>query len=179
LKPLILNENQQGIALVVALLFLLVLTMLSVFAATNSSLELKMAGNMQDASVSFQSAEAGAIATLALANTVSEPFDGLPTNETMHRNDTDNIPGWDPFIDWVDTAIDHPLRNVSGTPVAMNIMINLTASANNCPRVAKGYSADLFRCDHYDIESQHSEAHKASTKVHLGVVKTIINKVPF
>ena len=54
------SPRQQGVALVVALLFLLVVTVISVIAASNSAIGLKMSANMQDAYSSFQSAEAGA-----------------------------------------------------------------------------------------------------------------------
>ncbi len=174
MKQLTLRRTQQGVTLVVAILFLLILTILSVFAATNSSLEFKMAGNMQDSYASFQSAEAGAIGTLALSDTANDPFDGLSTEDPVHPNDTDAEPGWDPFVSWADTANDHPLRGVSGTPAAVNVTLHLTTAATNCPRAVEGFSADLLACDHYDIESRHSEAQKATTEVHLGAVKTFI-----
>ncbi len=176
MKHLVNHNNQQGVTLVVAILFLLILTVISVFAAISSSLEFKMAGNMQDSYASFQSAEAGAIGTLALSDTVADPFDGLPTDDPVHPNDTDSDPGWDPFVGWADTANDHPLRGVSGTPAAVNVLINLTTSAISCPRAVDGFSTDLLACDHYDIESRHSEAQKATTEVHLGAVKTFIGK---
>ena len=64
------GNGERGVALVVALLFLLVVTIISVVAANNSSLGLKMAANMQDSYTSFQAAEAGAVAVLALADTL-------------------------------------------------------------------------------------------------------------
>jgi len=176
MKQLNLARTQQGVTLVVAILFLLILTILSVFAATNSTLELKMAGNMQDSYTSFQSAEAGAIGTLALSDTAADPFDGLSTEDPVHPNDTDTEPGWDPFVGWADGANDHPLRGVSGTPAAIDVTLNLTTSATACPRSVAGFSTDLLACDHYDIESVHAEAQKATTEVHLGAVKTIIGK---
>ncbi|MCP4412129.1 MAG: hypothetical protein GY808_06125 [Gammaproteobacteria bacterium] len=174
MKHLVTQQGQQGVTLVVAILFLLILTILSVFAATNSSLEFKMAGNMQDSYASFQSAEAGAIGTLALSDTANDPFDGLPTEEPLHPNDTDTEPGWDPFFSWADTANDHPLKGVYGTPAAVDVTLHLTTSATICPRAVAGYSVNLLACDHYDIESRHSEAQKATTEVHLGAVKTFI-----
>jgi len=176
MKHLVTRGSQQGITLVVAILFLLILTVLSVFAATNSSLEFKMAGNMQDSYASFQSAEAGAIGTLALSDTANDPFDGRSTEDPVHPNDTDTSPGWDPFYSWADDAADHPLAGVSGTPAAVNVTLHLTTPATNCPRAVEGFSTDLLACDHYDIESRHAEAQKATTEVHLGAVKTFIGK---
>ena len=49
---------QRGVALVTALLFLLVVTVIAVTAANNSSLGMKMSASMQDAYRSFHAAEA-------------------------------------------------------------------------------------------------------------------------
>jgi len=174
------HNKQQGVTLVVAILFLLILTIISVFAATNSSLELKMAGNMQDSYASFQAAEAGTIATLALAsNPTTDPFDGLSTDtpDATHVDCDDNgiqeaTDGFDVFVSWADTATDHPLKNALGSPSAMTVCKTLTAANTVCPRT--GFSADLLACDHYDIRSGQSEVQKTRTKVHLGVVKTFI-----
>jgi len=161
MKSSILNNKQQGVTLVIAILFLLILTILSVFAATSSSLELKMAGNMQDSSASFQSAEAGAVATLALSGTAADPFDG--STETQ-----------DPFDDFAGTPSTHPLANVSGGSASITVNLTLTTVATVCPRSVEGFSADLLACDHYDIQSNHDEVQKARTEVHLGAVKTFI-----
>jgi hypothetical protein len=169
--------KQRGITLVVAILFLLVLTIISVFAATNSSLELKMAGNMQDSFTSFQTAEAAAKAVLALStDPATDPFDGVSTDQPVHPKDTDTEPGWDPFVDWADDAADHPLANVSGNVSDIDVTLNLTTSASSCPRSANGFSSDILACDHYDIGAIHDEEQKARTEVHLGAVKTVIGK---
>jgi type IV pilus assembly protein PilX len=156
-----LKIKQQGVTLVISILFLLILTILSVLAATNSSLELKMAGNMQDSYSSFQSAEAGAIATLSLAGTTADPFDGSTEIQ-------------DPFDDFVSTPSTHPLANVTGGSSSVTVNLTLTTSATACPRSVAGFSADLLACDHYDIQSNHDQVQKARTEVHLGAVKTFI-----
>ena len=51
--------RQSGVVLVTGLLFLLVVTIIAVTAANNSTLGLKMSASMQDSYRSFQSAEAG------------------------------------------------------------------------------------------------------------------------
>ncbi len=170
------KNRQVGMTLVMALIFLLILTLLSIFAASNSTLELKMAGNMQDSYSSFHSAEAGAIATMARSGTTFDPFVSL---SAITPDFSDGHPGYseDPFIHWVDSAEDHPLNGVSGTPAALEVSLRLTTKASICPRAKAGYSTDLLICDYYDIASKHSEAHKVSTEVHLGVVKTFIQKV--
>jgi len=172
MKQLVYHYKQQGVTLVVAILFLLILTIISVFAATSSSLEFKMAGNMQDSYASFQSAEAGATATLALAGTAADPFIPFRTIDPMIVKDTE----MDPFISWADTANDHPLRGVSGTPAAMGVLITSTLrETSSCPiRPGDEISVGMVSCNYYNIESRHTEALKATTGVHLGAVETVL-----
>lgn len=51
--------GQRGMALVVALIILMVLTILGITAMSTSSLQEKMAGNVQEQSKAFQHAESG------------------------------------------------------------------------------------------------------------------------
>lgn len=158
------ERRQRGVALVVALLFLLVVTIISVIAASNSSLGLKMAANMQDAYSSFQSAEAGIVAALALAGTPQDPFDG------------DDEP--DPFAFFAaDPNTLHPLRNLNdfaSDPNSVDVDVFVTNTGATCPRSAAPSSVGLFACDYYRLESEHAVEKKARTQVNLGVVKTII-----
>jgi type IV pilus assembly protein PilX len=151
--------KQRGVALVVALLFLLVVTVISVIAASNSTLGLKMSANLQDSYASFQSAEAGAIAALSLAGTTHDPFDGI------FRTDPN-----DPFA----SITPHPLRDLSDGPASVDVEVHLTNADTVCPRSAAGTSVGLFDCDYYRIASEHEVPREARTKVELGVVKTII-----
>ncbi len=184
-------NKQRGITLVMALLFLLILTVISVFAATSSSLELKMAGNMQDSFASFQASEAGTSSTLALSgNANADPFDGKSTDiadgnvlstGSDIKCDEDGTPqdtdGMDVFFrTWEDDNIYHPLRAVFGGASTMSVCKTLTAALLECPRSVDGFSLNMIKCDNYDIRSRHMEARKAHTKVHLGVIKTVINQ---
>ncbi|MCB1679555.1 MAG: hypothetical protein KDI16_12805 [Halioglobus sp.] len=154
------GKAQTGVALVVALLFLLVVTIISVIAASNSTLGLKMASNMQDAYASFQAAEAGAIATLGLAGTANNPFD--VNGDTLT-----------PFAAF-DPNSNHPLRDVFGGAGAVDVDVFLTNTRLACPRSAAGSSVGLLECDYYRVASEHAVAQRARTRVQLGVVKTTI-----
>ena len=111
------KKAQRGVALVVALLFLLVVTVISVIAASNSTIGLKMSANLQGSYASFQSAEAGIIAVLSLAGTANDPFDG------------DDTP--DPFAAF-DPAVDHPLRGLSDGADSVDTDVYLTTAATAC-----------------------------------------------
>jgi hypothetical protein len=152
--------RQQGVALAVSLLFLLVLSMISVMAASNSALGLKMSANMADSFSSFQSAEAGVIATLSLADdAANDPFDG-----------DDSL---DPFAAF-DPDTDHPLAGLNDGASNVDVRVFMTTASTTCPRSEIGSSVGLFDCDYYRIESEHEVQKKARTRVQLGVVKTII-----
>ena len=157
MRPVEFRRPARGVALVVALLFLLVVTIISVIAAGNSSIALKMSANLQDSYSSFQSAEAGVAAVLSLAgDAANDPFDG---GDTL-----------DPFAG----VTPNPLANLNDGPSSVDVDVYLTTAATTCPRRALGYSTDLLACDYYRIESEHEVAKQARTKVNLGVVKTII-----
>src|SRR5688500_4573119 len=50
-------ERERGAALIVALVMLLIMTVLGVTAARNTNLQERMAGNLRDNNLAFQSAE--------------------------------------------------------------------------------------------------------------------------
>ena len=159
--------RQRGVALVVALLFLLVVTVISVIAASNSAIGLKMSANLQDAYASFQSAEAGVIAALSLANTASDPFDGDDSLDIFDNTADPRYWGCD------DAA--NPLSDLNDGACAVTTDIFLPTPATICPRSPDGWSIDSGPvCEYYLIESEHEVPRAARTKVVMGVVNTII-----
>lgn len=60
-----LKMKQQGAALLVALIFLIILTLLSVHAMRSSTMELRMAGNEQERRIGFDSAQSARDAVIA------------------------------------------------------------------------------------------------------------------
>lgn len=165
-------STQRGVALVTALLFLLVVTVIAVTAANNSTLGLKMSASMQDSYRSFHAAEAGIFAALGLAGGAEDPF---------QRQDVVN----DPFSG-ITNAADHPLRNLAAAPNDPNdpnhlrvpeVDVFLISIQRPCPRpptARGGSSVGVFDCDYYRIQSEHDEPGRAKTRVELGVVKTVI-----
>jgi hypothetical protein len=150
-------RRQRGVALVTALIFLLVVTLISVYAASTGTMEFKMAANMQDAYDSFQASEAGVAAVVALVNTGDDPFD---------RNDDPA-----PFAGITPS----PLANLN-VPGSVTAQVFITDVGRPCPRqdADEASSAGARSCDYYRIESEHDVASRARTKVHQGLVKTLI-----
>jgi type IV pilus assembly protein PilX len=81
------SQRQQGAALVIGLILLLVLTLLAVSGMNSASLEFIMAGNEQYRSNAFQAAEAGIEQTIS--QSVFNPAGGNPTFNGAN-NATDN-----------------------------------------------------------------------------------------
>ena len=156
--------RERGVALAVALLFLLVVTVISVVAASNSALGVKISSNMQDAYASFQSAEAGLSALLLLVGTGEDPLDG---NDSLT-----------PFANIADD--DHPLLNTKETfgsaDVDVGVALFSTDTGRTCPRfeLREANSNLTYDCDFYRVESEHIVPERVRSKVDLGVVKTLI-----
>ncbi len=68
--------GQRGMALIMALVILLILTILGVTAMTTSSLEEKMSGNIQEQTKAFEAAESGIAAVLLDPNAYT--LSGVP-----------------------------------------------------------------------------------------------------
>ncbi|MFT4519505.1 MAG: type IV pilus assembly protein PilX [Halioglobus sp.] len=154
------RNSERGVALVVSLLFLLVITMISVVAASNSRRALEMAMDKQDSTRSFQAAEAGAYAAFATAGTPEDLFTGVSSSDVFAGMDEE----------------DSPLGNLESGTDSVTTDVIQTSAATACPRRAAGSSVSLFDCDYYRIESQHAVARRAQSQVNVGVVKTIIGK---
>ena len=155
------RRDQAGVALGVAMIFLLIVTIIGVVAARNSTFSLKMSGNLQDLSNSLQSAEAGALAVLSLANTGNDPFRGGDTE--------------DPF----DGVSPNPLDNLNDAG-AVDTDVTLMAFESGCPRQRRSsntsevWGTNTTVCDYYRVDAEHDVAQRARTRVSLGVIKRVL-----
>lgn len=113
------NNKQKGVALVVSLIMLLLMTLLAVSNMESTILEEKMAGNYKNRNSAFQAAEAGLRAGEGyLANTAVLPiFDGSTTGlyqPTSAGNSRWNTVNWSnnaEVIDYIGT-----LTSLSANP---------------------------------------------------------------
>ena len=89
------SRTQNGAALITALVFLVILTMLALGSMSTSTLEEKMAANAQEMNRAFQTAESGVeIAfsdanSFSINNTESNPYTGSVTNFGSYDADTE------------------------------------------------------------------------------------------
>lgn len=87
---------QRGVALVMALVFLMLLTLLGVTSMGTSSLEEKMASNTRDRNLAFQAAETALLtAETWLSTKTSEPTPWPDTTKGLYTPATGNTPVWD------------------------------------------------------------------------------------
>lgn len=94
-------HKQQGIALVMSMIMLLMMTLLGLSAMKTSLMEEKMAGNSRDVELAFQAAETALRdAEIWIANQVNEPVDtSTGTNrvwtlDTMDPDTTNAVSWW-------------------------------------------------------------------------------------
>ncbi|MFK7975907.1 MAG: PilX N-terminal domain-containing pilus assembly protein [Halioglobus sp.] len=152
-------QSQRGVALVVSLIFLLIITVISVIAATNSKLGLSMASNLQDGYDSFQAAEAGVMAAIATTGTADNKFTGVDELEDV----------FDEFAD-----DEGPLGHLNDGNSNVTVDVILTKFSDVCPRMEDGSSVELFDCEYYRVDGMHDVAKKATTEVSQGVIRTTV-----
>jgi uncharacterized iron-regulated membrane protein len=80
-------SKQQGAALVIGLILLLVLTILAVSGVVTSTLQLRMVGNQQQQERAFQAAEVGIEDALTSPILSTTTADVQPLTETPHSSD--------------------------------------------------------------------------------------------
>lgn len=149
--PLPLPRRQKGIVLVVGLVFLLVLTIIGVTSLRTTTLEQRMAGNMQQRTLAFQDAEAR---ISLLLNSLNSFQASLSTNDVCDLGNLD------------------PETNPSPTNPG------LIGSHHTCPeylgtsnpgRLTDTAEGDDVNLLHFRIESQSSTIGKATSTLQQGI----------
>lgn len=112
------HRSQSGAVLVVAMVMLLLLTLIGMAAIRGSTLQERMAGNMRDRNLAFQSAEAALRAGEAVLDGFNIPVFGSVRGYGLPVDDPSNVTFWDNASWWaangVQTALG--LENVRAQP---------------------------------------------------------------
>lgn len=138
-------SNERGMALVMALVILLILTMIGVTAMSTSTLQEKMAGNVQEQTRAFHAAESG-------------------LNQAL------NTPG--AMVLTGQTSFDFTFGSVStGGVTTSKVVTNFRQSVP--PARGSGYSASSFSAANFDQESTGRAASGATAVVHRGVAQIV------
>ena len=102
-SPIHLKRKQLGVALIMSLVFLTLLTILGLTSMSTTILQEKMAANMKDKNLAFQAAETGLRTAEQWVNVqLSKPV--FPNNASgLYLPSTTAVPIWD-SLDWTATA---------------------------------------------------------------------------
>ena len=138
--------RQQGIALITSLVFLLIVTAVSVVAAQRGGSNLRMVSNMQESAAAFQRAEEGIYQAVA----------GHETNNIFQAADV----GTTKTI--VDTA-------------DIQVTVRVDAMEGACARVPNGFSQALIQCDSFHIRSTKTGQGRARAEVNAGIMQMVLN----
>lgn len=100
------TKQQRGAVLMVALIMLLLLTLIGMAAIRGSTLQERMAGNMRDRNLAFQSAEAGLLAAEAVLDGAALPsFGGGTAGYGQPVAKPGNASFWDSTFNWGANAL--------------------------------------------------------------------------
>ncbi|THB70741.1 MAG: hypothetical protein D6B28_08695 [Gammaproteobacteria bacterium] len=166
---------QSGSALLVALIFLGVLTMLGVSVALTTTTQLKISANSEETNRTFHSTNAGA--NLLLSKTV---IGG--ELEGDERGD-DVLLGAKSQSGAEHSASNSFLSDVYSKTYTgevydrkVNVSIEQKAKGTTCPRVENGSSANKIACDYFDISStyQHEVNPDYKPSVKIGIYREMI-----
>lgn len=120
--------QQRGSALIIALVFLLILTLLGVSAMQGTSQEEKMAGNLRDLNLAFQGAEA--VSKLCMRNIPNNVF------SPAQNPGTDPATFWGNYFANANPQISYtyllPGLNQSAMCISEDITLSPTANDANC-----------------------------------------------
>jgi Tfp pilus assembly protein PilX len=110
-------QSQQGAALIIAVMILLILTVLGIYAVTTSTLETKIAGNERFLKDAFYAADGGIdCSRMVIALFLTQESPTLPSrtsvsNETAFRDEIVGIAtGGTPFVDTYNGTSDTRVR---------------------------------------------------------------------
>jgi len=103
---------QNGAALIVSLMMLVVMTILAISTVTTTTMQEKMAGNIRNKHLSFQTTEAALRVAEDVAQNITDPsvFSSAGTNGFYSRSEANdaNYPIWDPAdmstTNWADST---------------------------------------------------------------------------
>lgn len=159
--PRVGRAKQQGIVLVVGLVFLLVLTIIGITSLRTTTLEERMAGNLQQRTVAFQDAEAR---ISRLINILNDKTASLSTNDNC--GDGSNVnPDTNP--DSVNTGA---ISSYYTCPEYVG-----TSTGGQLTDTAEGAQTSLL---HFRIESKSTTVGNATVRIQQGVYQRGPNASP-
>lgn len=146
-------SNQQGVALIIALIFLLLMNLLAVAALSTTALGERMAGNLNDKNTAFQAAESALVAgEIWIGSQLNKPvFDPANTGDGLHLPSLSAVQVWEESTGVWSSADVFSYAGLQGVSRQPNYIIeDLGAIADNkgslvMPSNYKSSGKNLFR----------------------------------
>lgn len=159
-------KTQKGLAMIVALLILIALTLIVLSGSRNTTMQLRMSSNFQSHVESVEHAQAG----LDLAETI--PAKKIPTSSNVLC--TENHPGVNDCgpVDIEDTVTMPTAMNYSsGGTSSLVLRRDIATTSDRCPR--EGTSASTFSCAYFKAVSTFDNTGNGQGKTALvtGLIK--------
>lgn len=143
-KWLRIRAHEQGIVLITGLVFLVILTLLSITAMTTNTLDERMAANSQDVNRAFQAAESG----LTIAFNSNAAFTGTTDDFSVSTSD-------DNFGDY-------------GANISISSSYRTSIDVSGYQDIETASDDELFRWHYYDIRSTGATQSGASRVIGAG-----------
>lgn len=177
-------KSQNGSALLVALIFLGVLTMVGVSVTLTSTSQLKIAANGENLSDTFHATNAGMnllLAQTAVKGKIAFNQDALLLGKSQsgaeHEVSTDFLTAevYNKTHGVGDPPTGALYGNQDGTSgKVINISVKQKAKGTICPRSENGSSLTKISCDHFDLSSKYTvESYEPAVKV--GVYREMVH----
>ncbi len=171
----IFQQKAAGSALIVALIFLGVLTMVGVSITLTSTSQLKISANSQDLEDTFWATNAGA--NLALSETAVGG--AAIASDAMLDDKAQSMQEYEADADFLANVLDKvqtsPVFGFKGKNKGKELTVSMqqNGKGTSCPRSEKGSSVTKIACDYFEISSSY-EVNGYKPAVKLGVYREMV-----
>lgn len=172
------RRRQAGSALIVAMIFLGVLTMIGVSVTLTSTSMLKIAVNSEDMNDTFWATNAGM--NLFLSKTAVGGVVKADGNDKdallLNQSQSGSLQSLDGnFLDDVYTKIHDDKIYGNGGGKEINVSVRQKAKGTICPRAQAGSSVTKITCDHFDVTSSYEASSGYKPGVKMGIYREMIH----
>ena len=145
-KSNLILRNESGVALVVALLMIVILSLIGLASSSTSTFEIKLSGNKRGATDAFYTAEAGAQSVMANTGNFSTTYYAAVSDLNSLPVELRN--------ELIDSRLTSPSLSLpSGVSYPEGPQVTIYHTTKSSPPIASGFSAINFEFQQYIIDS--------------------------
>lgn len=173
-----LKNKQQGSALLVALIFLGVLTMVGVSVTLTSTSQLKISANGEEINDTFHATNAGV--NLLMSHTAAKGIVSFGSDVLLESKSQSGAEEElsSTFLNTEVYSKTHAAKygNAgSGSGKVLDVSIKQKAKGAVCPRAEKGSSVTKIACDHFELTSKYTVSNSYKPAIKAGVYREMIH----